>query len=143
MRTLDLSRASTVMYKHMTGKQKAMITERLKDPKASNAEIIKRAGYKVNGVQSASQIYLENLKKPEIASRLEPIVDEMEDTLITDVRKFRDSEKLGERQLANDTARWIHDKVRGKATQKIEQTTTGVTLTIDLTSALSDTENMA
>lgn len=143
MRTLDLSRASTVRYKHMTGKQKAMITERLKDPKASNAEIIKRAGYKVNGVQSASQIYLENLKKPEIASRLEPIVDEMEDTLITDVRKFRDSEKLGERQLANDTARWIHDKVRGKATQKIEQTTTGVTLTIDLTSALSDTENMA
>lgn len=127
----------------MTGKQQAMITERLKDKTASNAEIIKRAGYKVSSVQSASQIYLENLKKPEIASRLEPIVDEMEETLITDVRKFRDSEKLGERQLANDTARWIHDKVRGRATQKIEQTTTGVTLTIDLASALSDTENMA
>lgn len=114
-----------------------MVTERLKDTKASNAEIIKRAGYKASNVFTASNQYLENIKKPEIASLLEPVVDEMEDTLIKDVRKFRESEKLGERQLANDTARWIHDKVKGKSKQITEVTSTGVVLTIDLTSSLN------
>jgi phage terminase small subunit len=123
----------------MTGKQKAMITERLKDKTASNAEIIKRAGYRVNGVQTASQIYLENMKKPEIASKLNDVVEEMEEVLTTTVRRYRNSDKLPEVILANDNAKWIHDKVAGKATQRIEQTTTGVTLTIDLTSALADT----
>lgn len=120
----------------MTGKQKAMIAERLKDSKASNAEIIKRAGYNVNTIQSASQQYLENMKKPEIASRLEPVVDEIEDALITTVREFKSSDKQWERTLAMDNAKWIHDKVKGKAVQQIESRSVGVTLTIDLTSAL-------
>jgi len=120
----------------MTGKQRAMVTERLKDRTASNAEIIKRAGYNVTSVQSASQQYLENMKKPEIISKLNDVVEEMEEVLTTTVRRYKDSEKLPEVTLANENAKWIHDKVRGKATQKIEQTTTGVQLTIDLTSSL-------
>jgi hypothetical protein len=117
----------------MTGKQKQMIVERLKDKTASNAEIIRRAGYRVNGIQSASQIYLENLKKPEIASKLNDVVEEMETVLTTTVRDYAKSDKQWERTLANENAKWIHDKVKGKATQKIEQSTTGVTLNIDLT----------
>lgn len=120
----------------MTGKQRAMVEERLKDTKASNAEIVRRAGYGAKTIFSQSQQYLENMKKPEIASLLEPVVEEMEDTLIRDVRKFRDSEKLNERQLANDTARWIHDKVKGKSKQITEVQSSGVVLTIDLTSSL-------
>lgn len=125
----------------MTGKQKAMIVERIKDSKASNAEIIRRAGYKASTIQNASQQYLENMMKPEIAKKLNNVVDEMEDALITTVRRYKDSEKLPEVIEAMNNARWIHDKVHGKATMKIQQSTTGVTLTIDLTSSLSLDDN--
>jgi hypothetical protein len=116
----------------MTGKMKAMVAERLKDRKASNAEIIKRAGYKVNGVQVASQIYLENMNKPEIASKLANVADEMETVLTTTVRRYKDSDDVREVTLANDNAKWIHDKVHGKATQRIESSSTSVNLNLSL-----------
>lgn len=117
-----------------------MITERLKDKTATNAEVIKRAGYNVSDNHTAAQIYLENMKKPEIAKRLNDVKDEMEDTLIADVRQYNNSDDLREREFANSTARWIHDKVDGKAVVKVEQHTTGVTLVIDLTNSLTDTK---
>ena len=109
-----------------------MIIERLKDPRASNAEIIKRAGYKAKDVHTASQQYVENMKKPEIASRLADVSDEMEDTLITTVRQFKSSEKIPERSLAVNTAMWVHDKIHGKATQRIESHNTSVKLSLSL-----------
>lgn len=129
--------------KQLTPKQQAMITERLKDPTAPNATIIKRAGYKITGsktaqTNTASQIYLENMRKPEIASKLEPVVDEIEEALITTVRRYKDSDKLPEVIEAMNNARWIHDKVKGKAKQSVDLNTTSVTLSIDLTSSLED-----
>lgn len=119
--------------KNLTAKQENMIVERLKDKTATNATIIKRAGYKAKNNHTAAQLYLENMKKPEISNRLEPVVDEIEDILITTVRKYKDSDKQWEQILANDNAKWIHDKVKGKATQKIEQQSTSVNISIDLT----------
>jgi len=121
----------------MTGKQKAMIVERLKDKTASNAEIIKRAGYQISGTgnkatNTASQIYLENLRKPEIASKLNDVVEEMETVLTTTVREYAKSDKQWERTLANDNAKWIHDKVKGKAVQQVQTTSTAVNIQIDL-----------
>jgi hypothetical protein len=129
---LQKMRTSCCIFKDMTGKMKAMVAERLKDRKASNAEIIKRAGYKVNGIQTASQIYLENMKKPEIASKLQNVVDEMEDVLTTTVRRYKSSNDVREVTLANDNAKWIHDKVHGKATQHVEQHSTSVNLNLSL-----------
>lgn len=124
----------------MTGKQKAMIIERLKDTKASNWEIIKRSGYlkdrdysHTSTKNAAAQQYLENMRNPEIASKLDNVVDEMEDTLITTVRKFRNSDDVREVSLASDNAKWIHDKVHGKATQRVESHNTSVRLSLDLT----------
>jgi hypothetical protein len=121
----------------MTGKQQAMVVERLKDPKASNAEVIKRAGYNIKGVgnkatNTASQIYLENMRVPEIASKLKNVADEMEDTLITTVRRYKNSDDIREVTLASDNARWIHDKVHGKATQRVETHSTSVNLNLSL-----------
>lgn len=116
----------------MTGKQRAMIAERLKDPRAPNSEIIKRAGYRVNGTQSASQIYLENLNKPEIRTQLSNVSEEVEEVLISTIREFKDSGKQWERTLANENSKWIHDKVHGKATQKIQQESTSVNIEITL-----------
>lgn len=124
----------------LTPKQSAMIAERLKDPTATNAKIIERAGYKATTKHSASQQYLENMSKPEISKRLEPVIDEVEEVLIDTVREFKKSDKQWERTLANDNAKWIHDKVKGKAVQRSEVQTTGVSLTIDLTSALTEVE---
>lgn len=114
-----------------------MIAERLKDPKASNAEIIKRAGYNISGrgnkaTNTASQIYLENMRNPEIASKLANVVDEMETVLTTTVRRYKDSEDIREVELANDNAKWIHDKVHGKATQRVESHSTSVNLNLSL-----------
>ena len=123
----------------MTGKQRAMVAERLKDPKASNAEIIKRSGYAISGTgnkatNTASQIYLENMRNPEIASLLNNVVDEVESVLVTTVRDYAQSDKQWERTLANDNAKWIHDKVRGKAKQQIDVQSTSVNISINLTS---------
>jgi phage terminase small subunit len=119
--------------KQLTPKQEKMIVERLKDKTAPNYEIIKRAGYNAKTIHAQSQQYLENMNKPEIASRLEPVVDEIEEALITTVRRYKDSDKLPEVQEAMNNARWIHDKVKGKATQKIEQQSTKLAINIDLT----------
>lgn len=121
----------------MTGKQKAMIVERLKDRKASNAEIIRRAGYNVRGegnkaTNVRSQIYLENMRRPEIASKLNDVADEMETVVVNTVRRYKDSNDVREVILANDNAKWIHDKVHGKATQRVESTSTSVNLNLTL-----------
>lgn len=124
--------------KKLTPKQQAMIVERLKDPTAPNSEIIKRSGYNAQSISAQSQQYIQNLKIPEIASRLEPVVDEIEEALITTVRRYKDSDKLPEVIEAMNNARWIHDKVKGKAVSTVISSTTGVTLNIDLTSSLNE-----
>lgn len=124
--------------KQLTPKQEKMIAERLKDKTAPNYEIIKRAGYNAKTIHAQSQQYLENMNKPEIASRLAPVVDEIEEAIITTVRRYKDSDKLTEVQEAMINARWIHDKVKGKAVQQIQATSNKLTINIDLTGALED-----
>jgi len=122
----------------LTGKQQSMIIERLKDPTAPNSEIIKRAGYNAKSITAQSQQYIQNMKIPEIQNRLEPVVDEIEEALITTVRRYKDSEKLPEVIEAMNNARWIHDKVKGKATQRIEQRSERLIISIDLTGSDSE-----
>lgn len=77
------------------------------------------------------------LAKPEATLYLKEHTREASETLIDVMRNARQQQDNANFQrLAKDTADSIIDRVDGKATQKIEQTTTGVTLTIDLTSAL-------
>ena len=122
----------------LTPKQEQMIIERLKDKTAPNYEIIKRAGYNTKTIHAQSQQYLENMNKPEIASRLAPVVDEIEEAIITTVRRYKDSDKLTEVQEAMNNARWIHDKVKGKAKQITEVTSNKLSIHIDLTGSLEE-----
>lgn len=117
----------------LTGKQRAMVIERLKDPKAYNHEIVSRAGYKTASKHTMAQQYVENMKKPEIRNLLAPVVNEVEEAIITTVRRYKNSNELEEVKEAMNNARWIHDKVRGKATQVIQSTSTVVNLNLDLT----------
>ncbi len=124
----------------MTGKQAAMITERLKDTKASNAEIIKRAGYKVNGVHTASQIYLENLKKPEIASILHDHLEEAERGMLEIAEYSKDMGKTFSKEgaayagVAVSAYKDIQDRIKGKPKQQMEISSTSVNLNLSLKS---------
>lgn len=116
-----------------------MVEERKKDLTASNAEIIKRAGYKAKDVHSASQQYLENLKKPEIASALEKYLNQAEEGVIEIAEYSKDMGKTFSKEGASYAAvalsayKDIQDRVKGKATQKIETTSTSVNLNLSLT----------
>lgn len=121
--------------KSLTKKQANFVKELLSDSKVSATEAARRS-YNVTTSNSASLIASENLRKPLILAHLAANSERAEAKIV----ELLEADKQ-EVQLAS--AKDILDRVHGKATQKIEQTTTGVTLTIDLTSALSDTENMA
>lgn len=77
------------------------------------------------------------LAKPEATIYLKEHTREASETLIDVMRNARtQTDNANFQRLAKDTADSIIDRVDGKATQKIEQTTTGITLNIDLTSSL-------
>lgn len=92
---------------------------------------------KLTAITNASQL----LAKPEAQIYLQEHIDYAAETVVDvmkNARKQKDNANF--QRLAKDAADSILDRERGKATQKIEQTTTGVTLTIDLTSALALTD---
>lgn len=72
------------------------------------------------------------MAKPEAQIYLQEHVNKAKETIVS----LMDSDKDETRFKASEA---ILDRELGKATQRIEQHTTGVTLTIDLTSALAQT----
>lgn len=73
----------------------------------------------------AAQLYLQEHKK------------EAEETVVEVMQNARkQTGNVAFQRLASDNANSIIDRLDGKATQRVEQTTTGVQLVIDLTSAL-------
>lgn len=123
--------------KPLTRKQQAFVNTLLNNPKLSATQAVKQT-YNVNNDNTASSIASENLRKPEIISKLQNYNELVENTLITDVIEYNNSDDINQRKLANDTARYIHDKINGKARQLTEVTSTGVTLNIDLTTSIID-----
>jgi hypothetical protein len=93
----------------LTEKQHKMIVERTKDTTAPKYEIIKRAGYQVDtttqkGKQVASQIYGENMKKPEIQRRIDQALESQGATpefAVSVLKSVANQEKeIGARRLA-------------------------------------------
>lgn len=123
----------------MTGKQAAMVAERLKDPRASNAEIIKRAGYKAKNTHIASNQYLQNQKIPEIASILNDHLDEAERGVLEIAEYSKDMGKTFSKEgaayaaVALNAYKDVQDRVKGKPTQRVESTSTSVNLNLSLT----------
>lgn len=120
-----------VAYKPLTRKQEAFVQELLSDKKISATEAVRRT-YNATTNHSAEVIAHENLRKPEIVSRLGQASDLVESALVNTVKEWSTSDKVNERSLAMDSAKFIHDKVHGKATQKIEQTSSVVRISINM-----------
>lgn len=119
----------------LTRKQKAFADELLNDKKLSATQAALRTYGKTaqpTTYRTARQIATENMAKPSIQSYLNSHDYESQAVIVKSMTQEAD------KRLAFDAARDIQDRLHGKATQKVEQTSTGVTLVIDLTNSLKD-----
>jgi hypothetical protein len=132
---MPIKKNNKVTNRPLTRKQEAFVKHLVENPKASATQAV-LSTYNIDNPKTASVVAAQNLVKPSIVTELAKYNNLVENTLINTVNEYSQSDKQWERSLAVDTSKYIHDKIHGKATQRIEQQTTGVTLTIDLTSAL-------
>lgn len=121
----------------LTRKQQAFVKHLIEHPKDSATEAVVQT-YDVSDRLTAKSIATENLSKPAIKTELAKYNNLVENTLINTINDYSNSDKLGYRTLAVDTAKYIHDKIHGKAKQITEVETRGITLNIDLTSSLTE-----
>lgn len=90
-----------------------------------------------NSLTAASNVS-QLLAKPEAQLYLQEHKREAEETIVEVMQNARSKkENASFQRLAKDTADSIIDRLDGKARQQVDITQTGVTLVIDLTSALA------
>lgn len=101
------------------------------NPKAS-ATAAAQASYDKTSYMAAAQIATDNLKKPQIVSAMATYNDLAESTVQRVMLDWGTADKPRQRELALQAAYFTHDKIHGKATQRVEQTSTAVTLSLSL-----------
>lgn len=129
--------------KPLTRKQKAFVQYMINNPKDSATKAVK-ATYGTTDKPvtelSARNIAHTNLTKDNIRTELAKYSGMVEDSIITTINRYKDSDQLEEVKEAMQNARWVHDKVHGKAVQQIQSNSTKLVLNIDLTQ--SDTTQL-
>jgi len=127
--------------KPLTRKQKAFVQHIINNPKDSATAAVK-ATYGTTDKPvtelSARNIAHTNLTKANIQTELSKYSNMIEDSIITTINRYKDSEQLEEVKEAMQNARWVHDKVHGKAIQQVQTSSTKLVLSIDLTQTDSD-----
>lgn len=113
----------------LTRKQKAFADELLANPKQSATQAANKT-YDVATLNAAAVQAHQNLMKPNVQLYLDEHVQKAKNKVVTLIDS--DDEQIALR--ASDS---ILDRTLGKATQRVEQHTTGVTLMIDLSSSLA------
>lgn len=114
----------------MKTKTKAFADELLSNPKLSQTEAYIRTHSTTNR-KSASVSASRLLAKPSVGIYLEEHVNTARKRIVELVSG------ASKEEVQIRAAQDILDRHYGKATQRVEQTSTGITLNIDLTSALS------
>lgn len=140
--TQTTATATVKPLRQLTRKQQAFVKHLIDNPKDSAAQAA-RAAYNLKttdkGNSTARAVASENLAKPNIMLELSKH-SETAELVLLDVMKY--SNEYGRQgghagaayaSTARQTANDILDRLHGKATTKVEQTTTAVTLNIDLT----------
>lgn len=124
----------------LTRKQQAFIKHLVDNPKSSATEAAAQS-YEIVNRNTAKSIATENLTKPAIRSELAKYNGMLESALIKTVDDWKDHEKPRQREIAMDVAKYVHDKVHGKATQRVEQHTETVSISINLNKKNSPDDN--
>jgi len=117
----------------LTRKQRAFVEYILAHPEESNTKAA-LAAYPNVTYGTARQIAVDNMTKPSIVMALGEANDIVESTLTSVIKDWGASQDVQERSLAINTARYVHDKIHGKATQRTEVTSNVVSISLDLTS---------
>lgn len=120
----------------LTRKQKAFIQHLIDNPKDSATKAVQNT-YNTTSNHSAEVIAHENLRKPEIVSELAKHSKDIENSIIETINRYRNSDKLQEVSEAMTNARYVHDKIHGKAIQQVQTTSKTININIDLTTDTS------
>lgn len=116
----------------LTRKQALFVKQMIDNPKQSATEAVRQVyNTKTNG--SARAVASENLTKPNIIMALEEHANLFESVIVGTVRDWGNAEGTRKREIALDAAKFGHDKIFGKATVKIQQSTSVVQIAINLT----------
>ncbi len=134
---MSITKTRQITNKPLTRKQQAFVKHLIEHPKESATKAV-LATYDVNNSLTAKSIATENLSKPAIQTELAKYNNLIENTLINTIQDYATSDKLGQRTLAVETSKYIHDKIHGKATQKIQTTSNKLVISIDLTGTPED-----
>lgn len=119
--------------KSLTRKQQIFVNHILENPSSSATQAAKVA-YPNATYGTQRMIATENLTKPNIVMALSKANDLVENTLINTVQQWQNEDNTRKREIAVDTAKYIHDKIHGKAKQSMDIQSTSVNLNIDLSS---------
>lgn len=128
----------------LTPKQKAFVQELIDNPKQSATQAVLKTYGRPNKpikYNTARALASENLAKPAIRTKLAQYNDMVESTLLATVQDWGQHDKPRQREIAQNAAMYIHDKVHGKATQRVETRSEAVTISIDLTKPSTDTDS--
>lgn len=108
--------------KKLTPKQKKFVNAIVEWKTGTQAAL---EAYDTDEYFTAASIAHENLKKPQISSALDELADKAKTILdqVLDKQMINNVLKVWSKEVI-DVAKYVHDKVNGKATQKIEQETT-------------------
>ena len=120
----------------LTPKQKAFVQELIQNPKQSATQAVLKTYGKPNkpiSYNTARSVASENLTKPAIQSKLIQYSDMVEQAIMQTIQDWKDHDKPRQREIAMNQAQFVHDKIHGKATQKVETRSEQVTISIDLT----------
>jgi hypothetical protein len=123
----------------LTRKQEAFVKHLVNNPKSSATEAAAQS-YNLNNRKVASVVAAENLRKPNIITELSKYNNLVENTLVNTVQDWGQHDKPRQREIAIDTAKYIHDKIHGKSTQRSESVSTVVTLNLELTEVAQGSE---
>lgn len=119
----------------LTRKQKAFVDTLVNNPKMTQAEAYKQA-YNVAPTTTKNSIEVQasqTLRKPSVVSYLANYNDLIENTLLNTVNDWQAEDNTRKREIAVNTAMYIHDKIHGKAKQSIQTESKVVTIAINLT----------
>ena len=123
----------------ITRKQQAFVKHMVDNPKDSATQAAAIA-YNVSNRHTAQTIAAENLAKPVIRTELAKYSGMLESALINTVDEWKDHEKPRQREIAMNVAMYAHDKIHGKATQRVETQSTAVQININLTNDQAPTD---
>jgi hypothetical protein len=131
--------ATTRTGHNLTPKQKAFADAILDNPTITGAQAVIQAGYDVTTENSARVLASENLTKHNIQLYLANHLEEAERVMIELMRLSKDYATDGGKEgaayatVALNASKDIQDRIKGKAVQQIEQRSTKLVISIDMT----------